>query len=102
MAAKLREVRGNHLDQVSEAADQFRDIAKKEHFREGTLEIDEGAIVSFGDDGGAYVAAWVWVYGEICNSCGKIFRSGGDRECEDCTDKAENGARRRSVETGSK
>lgn len=29
--------------------------------REGELEVDPNAIVSVSDDGGAYVAAWVWV-----------------------------------------
>ena len=29
---------------------------------EGTIEIDDNAVVSEGTDNGAYVAAWVWVY----------------------------------------
>lgn len=29
--------------------------------REGELEVDDNAIVSESDDGGAYVMAWVWV-----------------------------------------
>lgn len=29
--------------------------------REGELEIDDNATVSFGDDNGAYVQAWLWV-----------------------------------------
>ena len=29
--------------------------------REGELEFDESAVVSEGDDNGAYVQAWVWV-----------------------------------------
>jgi hypothetical protein len=29
--------------------------------RDGELEIDEGAVVSEGDDNGAYVSAWLWV-----------------------------------------
>lgn len=35
--------------------------AAREHQREGTLEIDDGAVVSRGSDPGAYVQAWVWV-----------------------------------------
>lgn len=35
--------------------------AKAEHESEGTLEIDDNAVVSFSADRGAYVAAWVWV-----------------------------------------
>lgn len=102
MDGKLKAVCRNHLDQKSQAAEQFRDMAKKEHVREGALEIDEGAVVSLGDDAGAYVAAWVWVCGEICNTCGKVFQvgsDGGDHGCQDCTDKTENGARQRSDET---
>jgi hypothetical protein len=37
-------------------------VAKKMHHNDGTLEIDEGAAVSMGNDPGAYVQAWVWVY----------------------------------------
>ena len=29
--------------------------------RDGELEIDHGAVVSKGDDDGAYVMAWLWV-----------------------------------------
>lgn len=42
--------------------DAIRDIAKREHVHEGTLEIDPGAVVSRSSDGGAYVQSWVWVY----------------------------------------
>jgi hypothetical protein len=31
------------------------------HYRDGELEIDSNAVVSRGDDDGAYVQAWVWV-----------------------------------------
>jgi len=40
----------------------YREKAKKEREKEGDLEIDENAIVSLSEDGGAYVQAWVWVY----------------------------------------
>lgn len=92
MSGKLKTVQKNRVDPDSQAAEQFREMAKKEHVREGTLEIDDGAAVSFGGDGGAYVAAWVWVYGEVCRTCGKVFRDGGDgydSECENCADKTE-------------
>lgn len=36
--------------------------AQRIHTDEGTLEIDDNALVSNGDDSGAYVSAWVWVY----------------------------------------
>ena len=29
---------------------------------DGTLEVDDNAVVSRGDDPGAYVQAWLWVY----------------------------------------
>ncbi|MGH8156573.1 MAG: hypothetical protein ACREPQ_00505 [Rhodanobacter sp.] len=29
--------------------------------RDGEIEVDESAIVSEGDDNGAYVSAWLWV-----------------------------------------
>ena len=32
------------------------------HSRDGECEVDDGAKVSLGDDPGAYVQAWVWVY----------------------------------------
>lgn len=41
--------------------DQIREMAKEAYQREGTLEIDSNAVVSRGDDNGAYVQAWVWV-----------------------------------------
>ena len=84
MSAKLRTAQKNR-----DAFEQFREIAKKTHAREGTLEIDEGAAVSFSDDGGAYVAAWVWVYGEVCRTCGKVFQASDVGQCEDCADKTE-------------
>lgn len=35
-------------------------LARK-HEREGEIEIDDDAVVSEGDDNGAYVQAWIWV-----------------------------------------
>ena len=42
-------------------SDLYREKAHDEHHRDGECEIDDGAIVSFSDDGGAYVQSWVWV-----------------------------------------
>ena len=39
----------------------YRIAAKRMFEDEGTLEIDDNAIVSAGSDPGAYVEAWVWV-----------------------------------------
>jgi hypothetical protein len=36
--------------------------AQDKHNDEGTLEVDDNATVSRGDDPGVYVQAWVWVY----------------------------------------
>lgn len=42
----------------------FRNRAKELYYDEGQLEVDDNAPVSIGDDDGAYVQAWVWVYEE--------------------------------------
>jgi hypothetical protein len=39
----------------------YRAQAKEQYESEGTLEIDENALISRGWDPGAYVEAWVWV-----------------------------------------
>ena len=44
--------------------DWFRKRARDLYHREGQLEVDDGAPVSKGDDDGAYVQAWVWVYAD--------------------------------------
>lgn len=40
--------------------ERIRDLARDQHEREGEVEIAYEAIVSEGDDNGAYVQAWVW------------------------------------------
>lgn len=40
----------------------IRTLASDEWHRDGEIEIDSDAVVSRSEDGGAYVAAWVWVY----------------------------------------
>lgn len=42
--------------------EQMREAAERIHGRDGECEIDDNAVVSRGDDPGAYVQAWVWVY----------------------------------------
>lgn len=37
------------------------EMAREIHESEGTIEIDDNALVSDGADNGVYVAAWVWV-----------------------------------------
>jgi hypothetical protein len=57
--------------------------AREEHESEGTLEIDENAIVSFSSDGGAYVAAWVWVDNSAIEAQGGINPETAGPEEED-------------------
>ena len=37
------------------------ELARAVWAKDGEIEIDDNAVVSRGDDPGAYVAAWVWV-----------------------------------------
>jgi len=41
---------------------EYVDLARQKWQKEGEIEIDDNAVVSISDDGGAYVQAWVWVY----------------------------------------
>jgi hypothetical protein len=74
----------------------YRKAAKAQWEEEGEIEIDDGALVSEGDESGAYVAAWVWVNkldAGICAECGKTLSDGEgyDGLCGSCADKAEGG-----------
>ncbi len=40
---------------------QIVQLAKAQYHREGELEFDDDAMVSEGDDNGAYVRCWRWV-----------------------------------------
>lgn len=69
--------------------DRYREKADEEHGRDGECEIDDDAVVSISEDGGAYVASWVWVQGPVegedyshdirCSVCHVTFIA----ECED-------------------
>jgi|HubBroStandDraft_6_1064221.scaffolds.fasta_scaffold1271751_1 hypothetical protein len=49
----------------------FRARAKELYGRDGEIEVDSNARISYGDDPGAYVEAWVWVpFGERSDSEG--------------------------------
>jgi hypothetical protein len=39
----------------------FRDRAAELYNKDGQIEVDGNARISYGDDDGAYVEAWVWV-----------------------------------------
>ena len=49
----------NHLDDPRRQ--QILELARATLVREGELEFDDGAIVSEGNDNGAYLQAWAWV-----------------------------------------
>ncbi len=50
------------MKKVKITDEQYRQAAIGIHTEDGVLEIDSDAKVSRGDDPGAYVQAWVWVY----------------------------------------
>lgn len=56
--------------------------------KEGTIECDEGALVSEGDDPGAYVMTWTWVTVEaagLCEGChNPLDENGEDGFCPAC------------------
>ena len=61
-ARKLaQEFKKYDAEQNSPEAEAYRTGAREHHCRDGELEVDEGAVVSFGGDPGAYVASWTWV-----------------------------------------
>ena len=69
----------------------YRKAARELYHDEGTCEIDDNPVVSFGEDPGAYVQAWVWVPNEYaslhnCNECGILFIEGDDSYCGMCLD----------------
>jgi hypothetical protein len=59
LRAAMRELESESARALSDA---YREAAVAQHFSEGSIEIDDDAIVSIGDDRGAYIQAWVWVY----------------------------------------
>lgn len=47
--------------QTTKQDERYRAAAREEYAREGAIEIDDDATISYGDEAGAYVQAWVWV-----------------------------------------
>lgn len=47
--------------QDQEGLQDWIDKARTLYQKDGKVEVDDGAIVSLSEDGGAYVMAWVWV-----------------------------------------
>jgi hypothetical protein len=77
----------------------IRKMADEQYGRDGECEIDNDAIVSEGDDNGAFVAAWVWVdfcgtpfdkdppdeerYENRYEHCGETWTTYADSGCND-------------------
>lgn len=59
--AKLIEARLEHYRSPEVNNQAYRDAAET---KDGVLEVDDDAVVSISEDGGAYVMAWVWVGNE--------------------------------------
>lgn len=94
LGAKLQEKIDLNLNQYSKNVDAaYIAAAQAQHGDEGICEIDDNAIVSIGDDPGAYVMAWVWVDAVdagICFRCGAPDADNGegyDGMCGSCADK---------------
>ena len=56
----LRRLLQQTTDGASKKADHYRQLAKQ-HQKDGELEFDDNALVSLGEDNGAYVQAWFWI-----------------------------------------
>lgn len=70
-----------------ERTETIIEMAKEQHEDEGTLEIDDGAKLSEGDDNGTYVAAWVWVSfagTKLCKGEGSANGGKTDGDHSDC------------------
>lgn len=48
-------------NQDTPEAEAYRQAAAEIHEVEGEVEVDPNAVVSYSNDNGAYVLAWVWV-----------------------------------------
>jgi len=101
-------------EQQGEIAEAYR-AAAKEMGRDGELEVDDNAVVSFGSDPGAYVAAWIWVPNEAvgikrCDSCertelnppdeaGWVETCDFDTLCPECAEEAKEDEVKGDVQT---
>jgi hypothetical protein len=80
-------------------ADPYRAAAQEQ--ADDDLEIDQDAVVSSGDDAGAWVMGWTWVTDEAaglftCEECSGVFtldRRAGDCLCDECAPDDENTCR---------
>jgi hypothetical protein len=69
------------LDEVGslDRDEAIRRYTKAKFNKDGELEIDDDAVVSEGEDNGAYVQGWVWV-----SFAGTDLCKGNDGKHEDC------------------
>lgn len=86
------------IDEDENPLDQsYREAADEKFGDGGQIEIDDNAVISYGEDDGAYVQAWVWVEGDlvpnVCNGdgCKALVKSGDSyygspcgTYCEEC------------------
>lgn len=67
---------------------KFRDAARAD-MKKRFSSTDEFTVTEdckvLTEDGGCWVAAWVWVEGKVCKDCGMIFTEDCE-EIEQCTD----------------
>lgn len=61
-ADALNTIADNYTYSVEITDSDYIAAARDKYAKEGTLEFDDTPLVSRGDDPGAYVQAWVWVY----------------------------------------
>jgi hypothetical protein len=59
--ALLSEISVATAKQENPTLRKYADAAQAEYHEEGELEFDDGAVVSHGEDAGAYVMCWRWV-----------------------------------------
>lgn len=85
---ELRERFRNLQSQIQDnaaAQDQlsaYRTFAHNEHNDDGHLEVEDSAIVSVSEDGGAYVEAWAWVPNESIVSVNATLNLHSDEKGE--------------------
>lgn len=65
----------------------YRDAAQARQ-RDGELEVDDNAVVSLSDDGGAYVSSWMWVSAEDAGLTDDDIED-IEGDCADCGQPAE-------------
>lgn len=99
-ASQVEDANGDLYDPFNITDAQFVEVANLRYGNDGDLEFDDGALVSRGDDDGAYVHCWKWVYDSevrvklklpipICRECGESLMhdpDGSDGVVVHCTE----------------